>query len=81
MGLCERLVDASCAAMNAARSGNVAEAYRFALTMISIAYEIELHEEIAPGLAAVEQVVWTERSCSWRRPRGVMEDPAAARNR
>ncbi len=61
----ERLVDASCAAVNAAHSGKLAEAYRLALTMISVIHEIEFHEGVALGLAGVmEQVVWTERSCS-----------------
>jgi hypothetical protein len=61
----ERLVDASCAAMNAARAGDLAEAYRFALTMISMVHEIEFHESVALGLAGVmEQVIQAERSCS-----------------
>jgi hypothetical protein len=64
----ERLVDASCAAANAARAGELAEAYRFALTMINVIHEIEFHEGSALGLAAVmEKVVWTERSCGCKR--------------
>lgn len=58
----ERLVDASCAAVNAARAGELEEAYRFALTMISVIHQIEFHEGRALGLARVmDQVVSTER--------------------
>ena len=65
MGLRERLVDVSCAAVNAARSGEIAEAFGLAVTMISVIYEIEFHEGVALGLAdVIERVVRTERSCS-----------------
>lgn len=64
----ERLVDASCVAMDAALAGNLAEAYRCAWTMISLIHDIEFHEQLALGLAAVmDRVVWMERSCSSRR--------------
>ena len=61
----ERLVEASCAAASAARAGDLAEAYRFALTVISVVHEIEFHECVALELANVmEQVIQAERSCS-----------------
>ena len=62
----DRLVDASCAAVNAARAGDVAEAYRFALTMISVVHEIEFHEGMALGLAEItDEVLRAERSNSF----------------
>lgn len=61
----ERLVDASCAAVNAARAGELEETYRFALTMISVIHEIEFHEGVALGLAGIiEQVMRRDPSCS-----------------
>jgi hypothetical protein len=61
----ERLVDASCAAVNAARAGDLEEAYRFALTMISVVHEIEFHEAVTLRLAGViEQVMRRDPSCS-----------------
>ena len=61
----ERLVDASCAAVNAARAGELEEVYRFALTMISVIHEIEFHEDVALRLAGVvDRVIRTQRSCS-----------------
>jgi hypothetical protein len=61
----ERLVDASWAAVNAARAGDLTEAYRYALTIISVVHEIEFHEGAPLRLAeVVEQVIEGERSCS-----------------
>ncbi len=59
----DRLVDTSCAAVNAASAGDLPEAYRCALMMISFIHEIEFHEGASLGLAAVmEQVLWAGRS-------------------
>ena len=61
----KRLVDASCAAVNAARAGELAEAYRFGLTMISVVHEIEFYEGVALGLEDItDEVIRAERSFS-----------------
>lgn len=59
MGLREKLVEALAGAENAAAVGDLAEAYRCALVMISLIHEIDFEEEVALDLAAVmDEVVW-----------------------
>lgn len=61
----ERLVDASCAGVSAARAGDLEAAYRAAWTMLSLIHEIEFHELLSLDLGAIaDRVVWAERSCS-----------------
>jgi hypothetical protein len=49
----ERLVETSRVAVNAAAEGNLAEAYRCALVMISLINEIDFHEDTSLDLSAI----------------------------
>jgi hypothetical protein len=68
MSFRERLVEASCSAVTSAGAGDIVEAYRSALRMISLIHEIEFHEGTPVGLNWVmDEVMREERLRSFRR--------------
>lgn len=66
----ENLVEASAGAEKAAAVGDLAEAYRCALVMISLIHDIDFEEEVALDLAAVMDEV-----------AGVITEPISGRRR